>query len=215
MKKRSCILILSLLILVLSSCSHELHLKNRGKYHTSVPSIDKQITVGIRPGASQEAEQRIDSIISGMRSIPNIKVVYPYTATKAGIDYVVEFDIRTAYKGSPTNFFVSWPGFIIFAAAWHGYNYSATITTGVTITNQATGEVAINETYKSKFKCVQSEFDRTWTQIGWFEYSILPFLGGIYYTSYDKDITDDFNYEIADPYGNYIARRTAGLLVSF
>ncbi len=55
---------------------------------------------------------------------------------------------------------------------------------------------------------------RTWTEVGWFEVGIIPLIGGIVFTSYDVDATDDFITEVSPYYGPYIAGKIMATLRS-
>ncbi len=196
-------------------CSHQLKVVNTNEYVARAPYIKNEIVVGTIAASSMQEEKFIEYTIDELRGIGNIKVLYPYVKNdEKPVDYVLSLNANVNYGGSPSNFFISWPGFLIFAPAWHGYNYNADIMTDISVLNFDSGEIIASQKYQTKYKCVQSEFDRTWIELGWLEVSILPFIGGICFTQYDDDITDSFNQALSRPYGNYIARKIGAMLQS-
>jgi hypothetical protein len=201
------------LIVLVNGCAHQLQLRNTSQYTESAPYIKKTITLGVTTPATDEQEIFIDYIVDELYSLPNCKVIYPYVVNDENpVDYIINIQASPKYRGSGMNFIISWPGFLIFTPAWNGFEYFLDINTDVKIRDFATGNILMSKNYNTKYKCNQAEFDRTFIEISWFEYSIIAFIGGILNTSYDNDITDDFNTAVSRVYGNYIARNIGKFL---
>lgn len=199
--------ILLIFLLIVSGCSHQLSLKNANQYVESMPFIDKTIIIGISTSSTQEEETFVNYVVDELINIGNCKLIYPYTYTKEiPVDYIVDLKIKVDYKGSGTNFLISWPGYIVFAPAWNGFIYYANINTDLKITDYHSGDVKVSKRYETRYRCNQAEFDRTFIEISWLEYGIIALIGGLMNMSYDKDITPDFNMALSRPYGSYIAR---------
>ena len=140
------------------------------------------------PAQSADNERLLNEIVDNLRILGAIKVKYPYAMNKGNeVDYILDFLVTSEYKGNPINFLISFPGYIIFAPWWNGYNYNT----------------IINRKIETKYKCKHSEFDRTWTQgVDWLlTYGIASLIGGIIYISYDNDITSEFVRKYAPNYG--------------
>ncbi|ODS30649.1 MAG: hypothetical protein SCARUB_04238 [Candidatus Scalindua rubra] len=206
-----------MLIFLITGCSHQLAISNPDDYYSSTPYINKSISLGVLPPQSQDAERLVNEIVDNLRGLGNIKVISPY-AKSAGnpVDYILDFNIQTKYSGDGMNFLISFPGFLIFAPWWNGYNYKANLNTKVTFTEYNSNQVVTTQTYDTQYRCKQSEFDRTWTQgADWLlTYGIASLIGGIVFTNYDNDITSDFVRSFSQPYGSYIARKVGTLLNS-
>ena len=201
---------LLIFLLIVSGCSHQLTLKNANQYTESMPFLDEQITIGITASPTQEQEVFVNYIVDELINIGNCKIKYPYTYTKEiPVDYMIDLRIKVDYKGSGTNFLISWPGYIVFAPAWNGFIYFANINTDLKITDYKSGEVKLSKSYNTNYRCNQAEFDRTFIEISWLEYGIIALIGGLMNMSYDNDITPEFNMALSRPYGSYIARNIA------
>lgn len=191
-------------------CSHKLTLTNENDYYFSTPYFDDPVSVGVVSPSSSLSEVFLNEVVDNMRIMGDIKVVYPYTYSKNNpVDYLVDFSVIPTYDGDGNNFIVSFPGFLIFAPWWHGYNYGMDLTTKVTITDYKANETILSDSYQTTYKCVHSQFDRTWTQgADWFlTWGVSSLIGGIYFTTYDEDITNEFTRSVSQPYGKYISRK--------
>jgi hypothetical protein len=106
---------------------------------------------------------------------------------------------------------VNWPGFLIFAPAIWGYGYQADIQTVVDIARKGdSAPVRVEASPRYYFR--QAEIDRTWTEIGWLEVSLIPFIGGFVFMQYDPDVTDQFIQEVSSNYGALVAGRIVAAL---
>jgi len=56
---------------------------------------------------------------------------------------------------------------------------------------------------------------RTWTEIGWLEWSIIPFISGFVFIRYDNDITNLVLDKIQTPIGDYIAQEIVSRINNF
>ena len=57
-------------------------------------------------------------------------------------DYVLSIEVERHARPSSRNFFICWPGFIIFAPAWHGLRWPYSLDTRVAIDRHDGGRVA-------------------------------------------------------------------------
>jgi len=119
---------------------------------------------------------------------------------------MIDINVVPHYSGEGLNFLVNWPGFLIFAPAIWGYGYNAEINTQVNITrlsDSSSKQISI----PTKFTFRQAEIDRTWTEVGWLEFGVIPLIGGIVFIQYDPDVTDEFITKVSPYYGPYVARK--------
>jgi len=207
--KKSAITLLVISLIALSGCTHDLELTNLHQ-NTSAPAIplDGSKTVGIL--ASDDSGQNskyIEAIANSLRKTNNFdRVIYPYNpAYSKKTDYTVSVSVNPVYSGKISNFFVSWPGFLIWAPAIWGYGYNADLTTHIVATDN-NRKKSLSTTLSNSYDFRQAEMDRTWTEIGWLEVSLIPFIGGFYMTGYDKDVTPEFIHQVSNNYGSEVSK---------
>lgn len=195
-----------------TGCSHPMRVVNGNDYFAPpAPPKEKMITIGITSNNSGDAENSryITSIVDGLQRTGSFnRIIYPYNQSmhKDQVDFVADISVNPRYEGEGMNFLVNWPGFLIFAPAIWGYGYRAQIETMVNITSVKDGssqQMAIPTNYRFR----QAEIDRTWTEIGWLEFGVIPLIGGIVFTQYDTDVTDEFITKVSPSYGSFVAKR--------
>lgn len=134
--------------------------------------------------------------------------MFPYTQGH-DVDVVAYVDVTPKYRGSWTNFFVNWPGFLIFTPAWHGYTYHARLDTTVDIVVPRTNQKIAGVEWSHEYKFKQSDIGRTWVEVGWLEWGLIPLVGGFFAMQYDTDQTEPFMEEVSRSYGNQVGQRIA------
>lgn len=211
------LLVLPFALFALTGCTHSLRITNLGDYFAPpVSSPEESLRIGITSGSDSHIQNSryVSSIVDALQRNGSIeKVIYPYNAAvqNARVDVLLDISVNPKYSGRGSNFFVNWPGFLIWAPAIWGYGYNAEIETRVNINrqnkNQSQQIIVMN-----RYKFRQAEFDRTWTEIGWLEVSIIPFIGGIAFIQYDPDVTDEFITKVYSYYGPYVASKILAAL---
>jgi hypothetical protein len=140
------------------------------------------------------------------------RVIRPYidAAHRDQVAAVVDITVNPRYSGSGTNFFVNFPGFLIWAPAIWGYGYVAEIETTAIIKKKdgSTQQVAI----PTKYYFRQAEIDRTWTEISWLEVGVIALIGGIVFINYDDDVTDEFIAKVSANYGPHVGSKIVDAL---
>ncbi len=59
----------------------------------------------------------------------------------------------------------------------------------------------------STFELRHADINRTWTEVSWFEWGIIAFIGGIAFTQYDDNVSPLVADKIQEPIGDYIAQK--------
>ncbi|QWV94588.1 hypothetical protein KP004_05220 [Geomonas oryzisoli] len=212
-KQTACVLATSLLIVMSSGCTHNMRITNADDYFVPPAAVPKQtIKLGVTSTNSSHPQNSkyINAIVDALQRNSSVeRVIYPYTTAnnKDQADAVIDLSVKPHYDGKGSNFFVNWPGFLIFAPAIWGYGYTADISTEAIVTNVKSGksqQLSIPAHYEFR----QAEIDRTWTEVGWLEIGIIPLIGGIAFTGYDDDLTPEFIKNVAPSYGPYVATKT-------
>jgi hypothetical protein len=193
-------------------CTHSMNIINTEDYFTPPSALlKKPMKLGITSNSDTDPQKSryVMAIIDALKKNGSIElVIYPYSSSthKDMIDAVVDISIKTHYAGKGSNFFVNWPGFLIFAPAIWGYGYNAEIETQANIADVKDGKSQLI-TIPMRYDFRQADIRRTWTEVGWLEIGIIPLIGGIAFTSYDNRITSEFITNVASSYGPYVANK--------
>ncbi len=195
-----------------AGCSHNLHITNSNDYFAPPAALASQaIKLGVTSSSISDPQnnQYISAVVDALQKNSSIeRVIYPYNQAihKDIADAVVDISINPRYSANGSNFFVNFPGFLIFAPAIWGYGYNAEIETLATVTSQKDGqsrEIKIPITYHFR----HAAMNRTWTEVSWFEVGIIALVGGVAFTSYDTNVTGEFIQKASPNYGPYVAKK--------
>ena len=207
---RSILLLLAGAAVLLSGCTHSLEITNLDDYYTTPPvALRKQQAVGITAGSTTDVPRGryVSAIVDALQRSGNFeRIIYPYSPEvhQDLVQGVLDINVQPAYAGSGSNFFINFPGFLIFAPAIWGYEYHADIATTVKLTHRMSGQTR-DLSVPTKYTFRQAEIDRTWTELGWLEVGITPFIGGFFFMEYDPDVTSEFIVKVSPTYGAYVA----------
>lgn len=217
--KKSLLFSMLLMILLATGCSHALQITNTGDYFSPPsPPFKQPRKLGITSSSDTHMQNSryVAAIVDALQRTGNFeRVVHPFNQSLHGdqTDVVLDIAVNPRYSGRGSNFFVNFPGFLIWAPAIWGYGYIAEIETRVNITNPKDGR-SQQIMIPTKYYFRQAEFDRTWTEISWLEIGVIALIGGIVFTQYDADVTDEFITKVSSSYGPYVASKiVAGLPV--
>ncbi len=193
-------------------CSHALQITNANDYFAPPsPPLQKPVKLGVTSGSAADStnSRYVNAVVDALQRSGNFeRVLYPYSPTvnQGQVDLLVDIAVNPKYDGSGENFFINWPGFLIFAPAVWGYKYNADIDTRVGITNlkdNTSKQIALPVHYVFR----HADMGRTWTEVSWFEVSIIALVGGVAFTGYDNDVTPQFISAVAPNYGSYVSRK--------
>lgn len=219
--KRSRLLVILLLALVATGCTHALEITNLDEYYAPPPApFKQQMTVGVTSPNTGDAQngRYVGAVVDALqRSGSFDRVIYPFSQAEHGsiAQVVLDIGVSPKYDGSGSNFFVNFPGFLIFAPAIWGYEYQANITTSVKVTDQKSGR-SRDAVVPTNYIFRQAEIDRTWTEVGWFSYLFpIPLVGGFFFMEYDPDVTREFITTVAPSYGPYVAGKVLPVISEF
>ena len=194
-----------------AGCSHTFEVVNRFQYtDTDMAPLKKKITVGIIAMNSDNMTRRwLRSVGEGlMRSGSVVSVTLPYyEGSREKVDLVVKVDMRTDYSGSGWNYLITFPGFLIFTPAWHGFVYKADLNTRLNLYDGRSGKGIDYLDIPMNYNIRHAAINRTWCEIGWFEVGFIPFVSGFFWIQYDDSVTEILVGEMGEEYGNYIAGR--------
>lgn len=218
---RQIYLYVGILFMVISTtaCSHSLTVKNLNEYQKNDNvSASKKLKIGMvssnkdphteiffKATASELAKYA--ESISFADNNPSLKL--------DSVDYWVKMSFQPSYDGSGWNFLINWPGFLIWTPAWHGYVYKVNYLADITITEAKTNKVVETLSVPFKFDVRHADIGRTWTEVGWLEVSIIPFISGFVFTQYDDTVSPLVPHATKDVIADNIAKQVITELNNF
>ncbi len=198
-------------LFLLSGCTHAMRITNADKFTLSPAApLTKPVKLGITSASDAHPQNKryVAAIIEALQKNGSIsQVLYPYKRSENDtVDAVADITVNPKYSGVGSNFFVNFPGFLIFAPAIWGYGYQADIDTQVLLVNakdSSQQQISIPCSYEFR----QADMNRTWTELGWLEIGIIPLVGGIVFTGYDENVTEQFITKVSPSYGPFVATK--------
>jgi len=211
-------LVLAVLMIAVTmvGCTHQLQIKNLSSYYNhSINSLENPVRVGIRSTCNDFQDQQLVRGIGSNLSKYNARVTTNVNGDNSNVDVVATISVLSDYKGSGWNFLINFPGFLVWAPAWHGYNYQVDHNVNVHLTDAKTGKSIDTINVPVSLNIRHADFDRTWTELSWLEFGVIAFVGGIVFIGYDDDITPMVEQRAGHVIADYIAQRVADSLRSY
>lgn len=207
MKKLYLLSALSMLCF-LFGCSHHLEINNLHKYQSSfLNSTPKDLTIGVSTSASDKDGRVLVTGMAAGLAKNSYSVVYPYSpADKNKVDIITDVKVHPKHTGSYLNFFINFPGFLVWAPAINGYQYYPAYDIDIDLISVANNNKIETVNIPIKLDVNHADIGRTWTEISWFECGVIALISGVVFTSYDDDITPLVESEIKGPVGDYLAQ---------
>lgn len=198
---------LCVVALLFGGCTHELTIENLDTYRSFGGSnLEKPLRIGIAADAVEPEHRRLlDGVASALRGY-SATVTMPYSADHLKeVDVVANIEIKTEHNGSGYNFWINFPGFLIFAPAWHGYSYEVKHAVNCTLTKPGGKEAIGQFQLPIALDVRHAAINRTWTEVSWFEVGIIALVGGVVFMDYDTSVTPLVSDKVESPLGKYVA----------
>ncbi len=198
------------IVCLLSGCAHRLEIKNLNTYrNTSLISHKTKTRVGIVSDSYEMGEKWLVWEVADSLRKCNVWTTTSVLQDKDDLDYIAKITVHSDYKGSGWNFLINWPGFLVFAPAWHGYNYTIAHDVSVLLTDAKSGAKVDTFTVPIELVIRHADINRTWTEIGWFEVGIIPLIGGVFFIGYDDNVTPIAHEKAVPVISDFIAQKIA------
>lgn len=200
---------LSLLALVaFCGCTHSLEWKNRQVYRTMAFDTSREglLVLLESDSTSEQAELLCLQVAQALSTRGGYRVRY-MAAGNTKADVRLRVNIEESYKGRVSNFFISFPGYLIFTPAWLGYgyyvNYDVTCELENARTHERIGVVKVPITMSFRY----TDGGRGWANVVIWPLAPFSFFNGLYGITYDNDITDMLDQTAYRTLGEYIAEK--------
>ena len=193
-------------------CTHLLHIKDLPPPPAAAKAPTRPLVVGVAADrTAADAKGYVEAIGRSLTMNKAVqRVVYPY-ASGDQVDVVADVTVSPTYDGTGKNFLINFPGFLVFAPCWYGYEYHANPHTKVEL-KTPDGKPIDTISWEYDYVFHQADIGRTWTEISWLEVGAIALIGGIVFVNYDTDQTPEFIGKVAPNYGDNIATLIANRL---
>lgn len=212
--KKPWLFFLSLFAFTLVGCSHSLEIKNLSQYQSnSFNTLSKDLSMGIiTANNSNDGQLLITGTAQALSSYIG-QVVYPYSADKAvDVDIISKISISSDHKGSGYNFWINFPGFLVWAPAWNGYVYEPSYKVDINMMRADDNSTIDSFSLPINLDVRHASIERTWTEISWFEVGAIALISGLVFMQYDNDVTPLVDAAIQKPIGDFIAQEMTNRL---
>jgi len=201
---------LLLIAALAAGCTHTARITNAKKFAPVETRPTKRVTLGIAPVTDDRLLNAAINKVKADASIADYKENYRFGA-EFKPDYVCELSRETKFKAAGQNFFITFPGFIIFTHALAGYKYTADITTHSSIRDMNSNQVS-QTAIRTPIEFRHCSFARGaaagctgWLLPGYGAAAIIP--GAIFASSYDKRATSEFMEKAEQTYAGFVASK--------
>lgn len=198
------------LLLLVAGCSHQLQVKNLADYEPRATMHAKDLCIGVYTESTLlTGKSFVDSAAQKLQLLAK-DVVYPCfpSHTPEHIDVLAKVTVKPDHKGSIANFFISFPGFLIWTPAWNGYVYKPSYNVRVDLVNTKDGSNLESFNLPINLNIRHADMGRTGVSegLGWFFWGAPAFIGGFFHTAYDDDVTSPTENATKDQIGSYLAQ---------
>lgn len=198
---------------IFTGCAHQLNVKNLDMYrNTSLATLESPMRLGIVTDSPKIEGKRFVKEIADSLSKYNVRATTAVMNNRSNLDVVATISVDSEYKGSGWNFLIDWPGFLIFTPAWHGYVYEIDHNFTVLLTEGSSGKKIDSFHIPVELDIRHAAINRTWVELGWLEFGIIPFVGGIFHISYDSNVTPVAHEKVSPVIADYMAQEIADRL---
>jgi len=147
-------------LLLLAGCMHDPTFEDR----TAQGSIDitpspTTLPARIALDVSPDTDPRlVNRVMEALRADSRVAAVTTRSPGQAGdVDYWVRLEVDRSLHPSIANLVICWPGFLVFAPAWHGLDYRYTVDTHAAVedaTGRHVGDVHYKEGWTVRYTSV-------------------------------------------------------------
>lgn len=194
---------------LLCGCSHDLEIRDLDRFSERVMDASQAgLSVGLALDSSGlDDEILAQEVASALQRQARYHVTYPATDFTWADVFIRMTLVEKEKTGSVGNFFVCFPGFLLFTHAWLGYAYHSTLTVRCDLVAAVTGEHIGTIEVPIGLDMRQAELDRTWANgfLGWYYAGIPCFINGFFCVPYDPDLDPVLRREVFPILGAHVA----------
>jgi len=201
------VILFVLIAAFMAGCSHPLEIINQDSFNSSPVKPGKRVKIGFLP----TEDRLLNSVIEETSLNATVEVAKKNYQTASGgdVDYVSGLSKDMKFRSNGGNFFITFPGFIVFTHAWLGYKYYIDIDTHSAILDPS-GKVLNESNIVTPYEIRYTSFARGtaaslvgWLTPGWGLLNVIP--GAMFASSYDNRATPEFIEKVAPSYRAFVS----------
>lgn len=197
-------------LFIMSGCKHSLDIKNMDEY-SYIRSAPLQTNISI--GLMTETKDMYCDVLANSigdslsKYSSDVRILNSLSGAK-DVEVIADVSITPNYKGSGWNFWINFPGFIVFAPAWNGYIYQVSYDVDVQLIDSVSLKKFDSFDIPIDLDIRHADINRTWTTgMGWLvDYGFTAFVGGYFFMEYDEKVSLLLANELKSTLGSYIAQ---------
>ena len=196
------------LLAFLTACTHTLEL-------TSEPSRDlpwQPVDEPVRLVIPDSNDPMVDGIVREMLMDSRVdRIGRPGRLDVADPDYIVDVRTETEFDADDQNFWITFPGFLLWTHAWMGYKYHANVQTTSEVRDpegKTLSKIVIETPYEMRYTSFPRGASASlvgWLTPGFGVLAVIP--GGMFASDYDDRGTGDFEAAANPSYSAVVASR--------
>lgn len=197
---------LMLLPLLIVGCTSRFELTDEEDYlHRLYDYSQEGLCLGVRlDRPSYDADIIGQGITRALREQAEYRAFYQHIIRER-LDVIANIKIDHDFSGSFTNFFVAFPGYLVFTHAWLGYKYYAEFDVQCELIAVVTDEVIATIDIPVEVGIRHADAGRTWSNAVIWPVAPFSLINGLYCITYDNDVTRDLRAEFYETLSNHIA----------
>lgn len=205
------------LVFVLAGCTHSAEFVHEKPDREPIaPVLTRSVSLAML--AMPETDGRLERrVVDALRLAPPVTVASQRVArTELDADYTVALHVKRRAGSRGTNFLICWPGFIVFAPAWHGLEWPYRVTTLAVVTRRDGSELAQIWRSDSYTAYYTSSIYGVFAGAGWFPpfYSVPAFITGIVaaFVPEERELNREFFHQESDEWARRVATEILGAI---
>lgn len=199
-----------LIPVLMAGCTHTARITKSPMAAAPSRTMERPVSVGFEPVGNQPL---LEAAINQFQMNPSVGACTKnYKAgTDSRAEYVCQLSMEPKFKASGQNFFIAFPGYLVFTHALVGYKYKADLKTH-SILEDAQGNPVSEIDIAAPYEFRHCSFARGasagicgWLVPGYGAAAIVP--GAIFAGSYDKRATKEFEEKVQANYAALISAK--------
>lgn len=203
------LILLGIVGILMVGCTYPLKIVNEENFKSSSIKPENSVKIGFLHTEDRLLNSAIKEI--SVNTMVEVAKKDYQIGSEVKVDYVSELSNDMKFRADGANFFITFPGFIVFSHAWAGYKYYVDIDTHTKLLEPG-GKVLNEASISTPYEIRYTSFARGtasslvgWLTPGWGLLNVIP--GAIFASSYDERATPEFIEKVMPSYSAFISSK--------